>query len=653
VGSGGLACAANAITCVEVSTGTASSALPITFGQPFKAGAVQANQGLVATDSSGASVPLQMDEVTSHRDGSLRFAVLSAKVSNLAANQPKLINLFAGAKSSATQTIPASPDWNLELEAKVYNGSTLVSTLVAKPQDLLKQQIAQGSGRRLNGSVATEYTVVAPFKDSASNAEHPHLSARLHTRLYDGGASIRTDMVLENNWTFKANPGNLTYELTVRRNGQVVHTQPRLTHNYQARWHKVLWTGNTLPQYRVRHHMPYFLASKATWNYDLSLRIPDSVLADEARVLASSNTAPMGPAMLVPYFPTTGGRSEIGPQPRWTALYLITQDDRARASMLANADAAAGVPVHYRDEGSGQPLDVERNPNVAVRFGSSTPKLPTPTGTTIYTPDTAHQASFGYMPYLITGDAFYLDEAMFWASWNIAAVDPYYREGAKGLIYGNEERAQSWALRSIDEASRIVPDNHPMKSYFQTRLANNLNWYVQNYPQNANAAARSPFGAIKSPWDTKKAGPWQNDFMTLVLTQIAEDGDPQGRTMLNWITGFTVGRFLNEANGFCMAKAPGYWWDVTDASNQFFSSWKTLFDTNYAGSKGASCAGMAITEGSPDRVDDYAAYARAMLAATSSAGVTGASGAYTKWKSMTPKMDAGYVNDPTWAIVPR
>ncbi|MBU7574164.1 MAG: hypothetical protein KAF64_12465, partial [Hydrogenophaga sp.] len=394
-------------------------------------------------------------------------------------------------------------------------------------------------------------------------------------------------------------------------------------------------------------------ASKATWNYDLSVKVPESVLADEARVLAASNTAPMGPAMLVPYFPTTGGRSEIGPQPRWTALYLITQDDRARASMLANADAAAGVPVHYRDEGSGQPLDVERNPNVAVRFGTSTPKLPTPTGTTIYTPDTAHQASFGYMPYLITGDAFYLDEAMFWASWNIAAVDPYYREGAKGLIYGNEERAQSWALRSIDEAARIVPDNHPMKSYFQTRLANNLNWYVQNYPQNPNPANRSPFGAIKSPWDNKVAGPWQNDFMTLVLTQIAEDGDPQGRTMLNWITGFTVGRFLNEANGFCMAKAPGYWWTVTDASNQFFSSWKTLFDTNYASMKSTSCTGMAITEGSPDRVDDYAAYARAMLAATSGLGINGASTAYSKWKSMTPKMDAGYVNDPTWAIVPR
>ncbi|MGQ3344295.1 MAG: hypothetical protein ACT6VT_25855, partial [Hydrogenophaga sp.] len=105
--------------------------------------------------------------------------------------------------------------------------------------------------------------------------------------------------------------------------------------------------------------------------------------------------------------------------------------------------------------------------------------------------------------------------------------------------------------------------------------------------------------------------------------------------------------------GFCVAMAPGDWWDVTDSGNQFFSSWKTLFDTNYASLKNTPCAGMAITEGSPDRVDDYAAYARAMLAATSSAGVTGASTAYATWKSMTPRMDAGFASDPTWAIVPR
>ena len=220
---------------MQVSTGSAQASVPVTFGQPFKSGDWPASQGLVATDSSGASVPLQADEISSHRDGSVRFAVLSAKVSNLQANQPKLINLFRGTKSTATQTIPASPDWNLELEAKVYNGSTLISTLVAKPQDLLKQQIAQGKGVRLNGAVATEYNVVAPFKDSATNAEHPHLVARLHTRLYEGGARVRTDMVLENNWTLKANPGNITYELTVRRNGQVVHTQPRFTHNHHAR----------------------------------------------------------------------------------------------------------------------------------------------------------------------------------------------------------------------------------------------------------------------------------------------------------------------------------------------------------------------------------------------------------------------------------
>ena len=40
----------------------------------------------------------------------------------------------------------------------------------------------------------------------------------------------------------------------------------------------------------------------------------------------------------------------------------MTQDNRARASMMAVADAAASVPIHYRDEKTDQPMDVENNP---------------------------------------------------------------------------------------------------------------------------------------------------------------------------------------------------------------------------------------------------------------------------------------------------
>jgi len=640
---------------VEVASGSTQASVPVTFGQPFKAGDWPAAQGLVATDSSGASVPLQADEISTHADGTVRFAVLSAKVSNVQANQPKLINFFVGAKSSAAQAVPASPNWNMELEAKVYNGSTLISTLVARPQDLLKQQIAQNKGRRLNGQVATEYTVVAPFKDSATNAEHPQLSARLHTRLYEGGARIRTDMVLENNWTFKAQPGNITYELTVKQNGQVVHTQPRFTHNHHARWHKVLWSGAE-PQYRLRHNMPYFLASRATWNYNLALKIPETVLAQEAQRLAASNTKPMGPALLETNFPATGGREDIGPLPRWTALYLVSQDDRARASMLANADAAAGVPAHYRDEKTDQPLDVVTNPKVSVRFGSSSPALPAASGSTVWTVDSAHQASFAYMPYLVTGDAFYLDETMFWASWNIAAVDPYYRKDAQGLIRMNEIRAQAWSLRSIWEAKAALPDSHPMKGYYSTMLQNNLNDWANFYK--AGNPESSPLGAITSELSgtngAHEVPPWQNDFAAIVLSLIAENGETKAREPLNWISNFTVGRYNKDAEGFCAVKAPGYYWKTKDSSGKFFTSWSALFSANYASFVGKSCSTMTIVEDAfPDCADCYAANSRAMLAASSNAGVSNGAASYTKWKTLTPLLDNAFLSDPTWAIVPR
>jgi hypothetical protein len=571
------------------------------------------------------------------------------------ANQPKLINIFTGAKNSSAQTVPASPDWNLELEAKVYNGSTLVSTLVARPQDLLKQQIAQNKGRRLHGAVATEYTVLAPFRNASTNEEHPHLSARLHTRLYEAGARIRTDVVLENNWTFKPQPGNITYELTIKQNGQTVHTQPKVTHNHHARWHKVVWTGSQ-PQYRLRHHMPYFLASRATWNYNLNLSVPDSVLADEARQLAAADTKPMGNAFLNTYFPSTGGRDEIGPVPRWTALYLLSQDDRARASMLANADAAASVPVHYRDEKTDQPLDVISYPNVSVRFGTSSPALPSPSGSTPWTPDTAHQGAFAYMPYLVTGDAFYLDETMFWASWNIAGVNPSNRKGASGLIRWNEIRAQAWALRSIWEAKAAVPDGHPMKAYFSTILQNNLNDWANFYK--AGNSETSQLGAITSELSgtngKHEVPPWQNDFVAIVLSLLAENGEPRAKETLDWISRFTVGRFNKEAEGFCTVKAPGYYWDTKDSSGKFITTWSELFAKNYASFVGGNCATMSmVTEAYPDCANCYAGIARGMMGASSNAGVSGASTTYTKWKALTPKLDPAYPANPAFAIVPR
>ncbi len=651
-------CAAGAITCVEIASTSAQtqSSVPVTFGQPFRVGQwLPATQGLVAKVGDQV-VPLQTDEIASHHDGSARFAVLSAQVANLGAGQTRVLNLFPAAKSSSSMALPADPDWNLEIEARVYDANNnITATLVAKPQAQLKAQIAQNTARRLSGAVAAEYTVAVPFRNKATGVTHPHLSARLHTRLLDGGARIRTDLVMENTRTWTAAPGNISYDLSVRRNGAAIYSQPRFSHYHHARWHKVLWTGGAEPAVQVRHHMPYFLATRATWNYDLNVKVPETVLADQYALLQKRRTeqvalGPMANLMLMPAFGTTGARSEIGPNPRWTALFLLTQDARAREVMLANADAAGAVPVHYRDEGTDQPLDVVTHPTVSVAYGTSRPALPTVSDDTIWSPDTSHQGSFAYMPYLITGDAFYQEELSFWAAWNVSSLNPSYREGSTGIVSSNQVRAQAWALRSLAESAWALPDNHALKTYFKTRLSNNLAHYVQKYVNNVN---ESPMGIIHKHGDISRIHPWQNDFVSVVMSLMAENGEPQAQTALNWFSRFTVGRFQAEASGFCTARAPASGWVYLNSTGGFISTWKDLYATNYAADVGVPCANLTITEGYPEQAMGYAAVARGMLGATANASIGGAASSYTRWKSMTPKMDAKLTSDPTWAIVPR
>ncbi|MBA4260891.1 MAG: hypothetical protein C0443_02390 [Comamonadaceae bacterium] len=634
------------MTCVEVTAASAQTSAPVTFGQPFKTGDFSPSQGLVARYSDGSNVPLQIDEVSTHSDGSVRFAVLSAQLNSLPAGQPRLVNLFTAAKTASTPSIPANPAWNLELEATTASG-----TLIAQPQAQLVTQIASGQGRRLSGSVASEFTVVTPFKDKTTGTPHPHLVARMHVRLYDGGNRIRTEVVMENTRAFTPNKSNITYALAIKRNGSTVHSQPSFTHFHQARWRKVVWTGGSEPQLQLRHNMPYFIASRATWNYNLGIyegqaAKRESVLNNMASTLASRNTQPMGNALLQHDFPGTGGRPEIGPLPMWTAMYLITQDNRARASMMAVADAAASVPIHYRDEKTDQPMDVENNPNVTVRFGTSSPAIPKASSSTPWTPDTAHQGSFAYIPYLITGDAFYLDETLFWATYNMISLDPSYRAYAQGIVHEHETRSQAWALRSLGEAAFATPDSHPMKNHFTSRLNNNLQWYANHYQ--ATNTRVSPLGANEN--HTDHALPWQHDFLTIVYAWLAENNANRAREHLLWLSNFAVGRYTSDDKGFCSANADGYVWRI-GSGGVFINNWKTLYDTNYASNASKACSTIPYDDDGCAYC--YGAIGLSMLAATTNAAVPNASTGYTKIAPKFPITRAALLNDPTWAIIPR
>lgn len=402
--------------------------------------------------------------------------------------------------------------------------------------------------------------------------------------------------------------------------------------------------------------MPYFLNSKAVWNYDLAQKTPETVIAGEFSLFNQKRQeqallGPMGSVFLTTYFPTTGGRPEIGPLPRWTAMYLITQDDRMREIMLANADAAAAIPMHYRDDSTNSPLDLDAYPNVSTLRGTSQPALPTVlNGATPWEPDTAHQGSFAYVPYLVTGDAFFQDELSFWAAWNMTAMSPGYRSFGQGLLWEDQIRSHAWTLRALGDAARILPDAHIQKSYFRQRLSNNLEWFYQNWVVNPDRTQVPPTNTPISPYNLSISVPWQNDFLAISLSLLAENNEPRALELIQWMSGFGVGRFLAESQGFCLSKAAAYNINLKDSSNKFVSGWSQLAQLNFPG---FDCTSNVEYDGYPTWAGGYAANARAMLAVTTTLGISNSRQAYDLWKSKTNGMDLDFLKDPTWAIIPR
>lgn len=96
------------ITTVAITNDASSTAayLPQTFGVAFVRGDLQSGKYLTATDNLGNDVPVQFDQPSVWEDGSIRFAVASVILSNVAAAETRTINLKLSSSTPATTTKP-------------------------------------------------------------------------------------------------------------------------------------------------------------------------------------------------------------------------------------------------------------------------------------------------------------------------------------------------------------------------------------------------------------------------------------------------------------------------------------------------------------------------------------------------------------------
>lgn len=636
-----------------------------TFGHAFAQGDVPNGSTLTGKLANGTAVPVQVDAKARHADGSLRHAVLTIQIPSLAAKQAETVGLVRdNATSAAPQPVPtALLNAGFNASMNVTLGGIRYS---ASADELLKSDKYK---TWLAGSLASEWLVAAPLK-TASGTEHPHLTARFAIRFYPATNSARVDVTMENGWTHVEAPSDFTYDAQVMVGGKQMFAKSALTHYSHARWRKVFWWGNA-PQADVRHNTAYLIKSKAVPNYDQSLAIRETTIAEWNSKWISSNFGPMDAGFGTSYMPTTGARPDIGPMPTWSALYLLTMDQRMKDITLGMSDMAGSWSAHYRSKTTDRPLTLAEYPYTTLLTRASDTRNPVTgqleafpgcvTCTTPMTVDIAHQPAFSYVPYLVTGDYYHLEELQFWANMNSFYGHPDYRQGEKGLVKWEQIRGQAWALRTLAEAAYITPDNDPQKANFLNLVNNNIDWYTNTFPANPNA---NKLGVLDHEGHVGYLGgvgiaPWQDDFFTTAVGRMVELGFLKAQPLLAWKSKFVVDRMVGT--GFCWIQASLYTMKVRDTptsllyksiADVYAANISTPFSQLACGSAemGATLglrAGEMVSDVSPGGTQ---AIMQPALAYSAPLNATAAS-AWSKYAARLYKPD--FAKEPQYAIVPR
>ncbi|HYH46869.1 MAG TPA: hypothetical protein VEG34_14395, partial [Thermoanaerobaculia bacterium] len=652
-----------------------------TFGTVFPAGAVRA---AVAAQAGGKSLPTQVDVKRRHPDGSVRHAVVSVALPERGKRlELELVPAAAertGGGLAPRQVLAGGWDSAVEVteDGQVYR---------ARLSDLLRGQDVE---RWLDGPLVTELRLAGPLiaagmesttglsegsvdgppggavgepagEPVRAGEAHPALQGLFDIRL-TGPGSARVSVVLEN--AFTDTPGDRTYDVRITRTApgskapQTVFEQTGLTQYHHTRWRHLHHWGQPAAVH-VRPDVATLIRAGAVPRYDPRRQVTGRSAENLIVKWEERKRGVLQPGLLQHRMGTPGGRWDIGLLPAWTAIALLSGEEDAFRLMLDSGDRAGIFSVHYRDRKTGRPLSIDDHPTVTTinpRYSRETDRLPAcpkELCNSPFKPDHEHQPSLAYVPYLLTGDPFYLDEMEFWAAWNFVSLDLSYRGREKGLLKSqNQARAQAWMLRNLAHAAWIGPDADPDTAYFEAKLANNLDWYV------AEAVPSNPLGqwgvtkfSIKDyppevGWHVRS---WQIDFLTAVFDHMVDLGYQKAKPTRDWLAGNVVGRFDHLPKGRRTGADPDMVWatayDLAGGDKQ--GNWYTDWDKIYALSPQPKPKTW-----SPKNPQHYQAIARAALAAAVRADLPGARAWYDRLDKELEVHADRYDADPTWAIVP-
>lgn len=374
-------------------------------------------------------------------------------------------------------------------------------------------------GRGINGTRAAPHLDITPiYSPSWGTAWKPAATSRFRSlhpifvqTFYAGLNAVKVEAILENVWFSRAQDQH--YRVALKSGPGLGHTvyQAVVPHFAFARWHRTFWSGDEPGKAAIDHNFAYLMASRVLPYWDPSYKVTGTaVKAALARYARSAPDLLLRTGTYAATMGEAGGRPELGLFSGWDVLYLYTGDQGLLNLVLDNAAAAANAPIHVREDdparmfpqGSsaaafGHPVSDDSRPALhawrltsgadamtPVGFASALPRNSGSAGNsrhvTYWSVDISHQPSMAFLPYLLTGDWYYLEELYFWSAYNVLAGEP----GDCGWCRGNElgyineagvgTRGLAWALRNLGHALFSAPDDAPEKTYLGRKLLFNL-----------------------------------------------------------------------------------------------------------------------------------------------------------------------------------
>jgi hypothetical protein len=470
--------------------------------------------------------------------------------------------------------------------------------------------------------------------------------------------SDRVEVVFELGRVFSQTPANLgAYTAVISRGAQVLARIDVPEHYWFARWR---WQSSPRPVVadpkQLMHYgllPPYDLPGKAnspaqamrlmplpsgdyvdldvvtqftSGNYENASKLLMKSAEYQSRTTGAGNAgvelsvgqniySVMRLAGVQAYMPNTGERADIGPVTEPQAKFLQTWDQGAFELLMAQAEAAGTMPWHIRDERQAGPFDFRQYPN-ASWYGAGNPGAPqVKTADSPVTLDSAHQPALSYVPFLLTEDAYFLEELQFQATWNWGSLPPQYRPS------GAQPRLLAWNLRTLAQCARSTQTVTPLwlldSHYWKAQLDQTRQWFEQNYVY-SDRPERQRFhvvGAIDNGRGEPLApegtwvDPWQDEFLATILGWVIYMGFSEWRPAFQWVVRSTIER-TSGGSGWVRAHATPYRVILRASKNApIAQSWAEAWELT------KSIAGKTVADSDTWADDDmtYLTYTRGAL----------------------------------------